>query len=207
MKRADDDKGGQKGKGKKVEKEDEISTQAPARVVIKAPADVRITFNGQATTRRSTEETFLTPDLEPGRTYAYRVTASVVREGKPVTRNERVVVRAGKRSVVDFTDLGEATASAKGDPARVTVLLPAGARLYVDGQAYGSSARQTFATPRLDKRKVYYYTLQAEKPAGDRSQNDVRRVNVEAGKSVTVDFRSRSVASRWTSFETPRRTS
>jgi uncharacterized protein (TIGR03000 family) len=176
-----------KGKGKDKDKDDEIS--APARVVIKAAADVRITFNGQATPRRSTEETFLTPELAPGRTYAYRVVASAVRDGKPVTRDQRITVRAGRRTVLDLTNLGdERTVEALGDPAKVTVLMPQGARLSIDGQDFGRSTKQTFTTPKLEKGRKFYYTIQTE--------TDVRRVTVESGKTVTVDFRTRKVASR-----------
>jgi uncharacterized protein (TIGR03000 family) len=161
-------------------------------VVIKAARDVKVTFNGVTTNRKSEEELFLTPNLRPGQTYAYQVKAEVYRDGKKVTRTRRVLVRAGTRSRVDFSDLGTAVAS-KGESARVTVLLPQGTRLYVDGKAYGTTSKQTFTTPRLEKGKNYFYSLKAEKL--DDGQADVRRVNVQAGKEVTVDFRQRNLAS------------
>src|SRR5437660_1253881 len=43
----------------------------PATVVVKAPADVRLMVNGQATPLNRTEETFTTPNLEPGNSYSY----------------------------------------------------------------------------------------------------------------------------------------
>jgi uncharacterized protein (TIGR03000 family) len=185
------DKDKDKDKGDKNDK-DEVSQ--PATVVISAPRDVTVTFNGQVTNRTSEVESFQTPNLTPGRSYAYQVKAEAVRDGKKVTRSKRVLVRAGGRSRVDFTDMDTVAASTEtSDSARVLVLLPEGSRLYVDGKAYGTSARQTFTTPKLEKGKVYYYTVKSERMEDNKA--DTRRVNVEAGKDVTVDFRDRNVVS------------
>jgi uncharacterized protein (TIGR03000 family) len=188
-----DDKDEDKDKGKKKDDDDEASARAPATVVIKAARDVIVTFNGRVTNRRSEEESFQTPDLVPGRSYAYQVRAEAVRDGQPVTRSMRLLVRAGGRTRVDFSDLGTAVASTEREAARIIVLLPDGARLSVDGTAYGTSSKQTFTTPRLEKGKVYHYTVKVEKADGGKAET--RKVKVEAGKEVTVDFRGRSVVS------------
>jgi uncharacterized protein (TIGR03000 family) len=94
------------GKKKKV---DEVRTPAPASVLVKAPADVMIRVNGQRISRRATEETFLTPALRPGQAYAYQFQAEVTRNGERVTRSRQVIVRTGRRSVVDFSDLASAS--------------------------------------------------------------------------------------------------
>jgi len=189
----DKDKEKEKGKGKDKGKDepDEVSS-TPATVVIKAPLDVTVSFNGRITRRNSEEESFKTPRLAPGRAYAYQVRAETTREGKKLTRNKRVLVRAGRTATVDFMDLDVAAAKEEPVPARVTVLLPAGSKLVVDGKEYGTAARQTFTTPKLEPGKAYFYTVKAENL--DDGKADTRRVNVEAGKEVTVDFRDRSVA-------------
>jgi uncharacterized protein (TIGR03000 family) len=180
-------------KPKNDKDKDEASFGTPATVVIKAPADVTISFNGQVTTRRSNEESFQTPRLAPGRTYAYQVKAEALRDGKPVTQSKRVTVQGGGRTIVDFTDLGTTAVSSDNASARVTVLVPSGSKLYVDGKDYGTNSRQTFTTPKLEKGKVYYYTVKVENPETGKAQS--RRINVEAGKEVTVDLRDRSVVS------------
>src|SRR5262249_17721710 len=104
MEKANDkDKGEQLGKPKK--EDDEVRAPAPARVLVKAPADVVLLVNGQRVARRSTEETYLTPALQPGQTYAYRFQPQVVRNGETITRSREITVRTGRRSVVDFSDL------------------------------------------------------------------------------------------------------
>jgi uncharacterized protein (TIGR03000 family) len=194
MEDEDKGKGEDKDGKKKLDDDDGDEINAvPAMVMVKAATDVKVTFNGVATNRRSEEEVFLTPDLRPGRTYAYQVKAEAYRDGKKVTRTRRVLVRAGTRSRVDFSDMGTAVASNDGESARVTVLLPQDTRLYIAGKAYGTTSKQTFTTPRLKKGKSYHYSIKAERL--DDGQADVRRVNVQAGKEVTVDFRQRNLAS------------
>ncbi len=125
-----------------VEKQS-ATAPAAATVVIKAPMDVRITVNGQATDRQSAEQIFTTPDLQPGKTYSYDFRAEAVRGGKTVTRTQTVIVKAGQESRADFGDLTAADA-----PAHVTITAPADARLTVDGVEIPGLARM-FSTPPL----------------------------------------------------------
>jgi uncharacterized protein (TIGR03000 family) len=167
---------------------DGVNRPATARVVVKAPADVKVTVNGQVTSRRSTEEEFQTPELKPGHLYSYVFQAEVVREGKPVTRTQRVMVRAGQRSLVDFNDLRAGNA----ETATVKVVLPPAGRLYVDGKHIPTtSAHSTFETPRLDSGRVYRYNLEVRFADSQGSEVLAEKVLVEAGKEVTVDFAAR----------------
>ena len=74
---------------------------AAGTVTVSLPADAVLSFNGTAVTGSGPTRTFRTPPLEPGREYAYDLTAEVVRGGERQTLTGRVVVRAG----------GEATAT------------------------------------------------------------------------------------------------
>jgi len=161
----------------------EIGTGAPATVVVKAPLAATVKANGEVTTRRAAEESFQTPALVAGKAFAYNFEATLKKDGKTLTASRRVTVQAGGRAVVDFSDLGAEEA-----PAKVTVLLPEGAKLTVNGVVYGSGARQSFDTPKLAKGKRYFYTVEAERKQGGRAVTEKRRITVEAGKAVTVDF-------------------
>jgi uncharacterized protein (TIGR03000 family) len=172
--------------GEGREGEGDVRVRRPATVIVKAAEDVKITVNGQETPRRSTEESFLTPNLPVGRNYDYLFTAEARRGGKKVTRTERISVRPGETTEVDFRDMDRAVVSS--EPARVTVVLPAGARLYVNGVAVEAKGKQTFQTPSLRKGRTFYYTVKAELMRGGRKVTESQRVSVEAGKAVTVDF-------------------
>lgn len=163
----------------------EEAAAAPATVVVKAPLGATVKVNGQVATRRTAEETFRTPALRAGRTFAYNFEASLEKGGQVVTSSKRITVQANGRAVVDFTDLGTEAAVAS---AKVTVVLPKGAKLYVNDVAYAGDGTQTFDTPKLAKGKRFYYTVRAESTRDGRPVSESRRVPVEAGKEVTVDF-------------------
>jgi uncharacterized protein (TIGR03000 family) len=178
--------------GKTIEGKDkdgkEVSIRRPATVVVKADSDVEIKVNGQATPRKTTEEAYTTPALVPGRLYSYTFVAEVTRDGKKQTETKEVTVRAGRRTVVDFTSLGTAVAKAEAEAASVTVILPEGAKLTVNDVAVNAEGKQTFQTPKLEKGKSYFYTVKAELTRDGKPVSETRRVDVAAGKEVTVDF-------------------
>jgi len=167
------------------------ATKKPAFVVIKASSDVKISVNGQETKRTSASQTFDTPPLVAGKSYAYNVAAEVVREGKTYTTSKRVTVKAGEVSEVDFGDMSAVVAEQRAQTARITVMLPEGGKLLVDGKEQQTKAvMQTFETPKLAKGKSYFYVLRVEMKVGKDVDVQAKRVTVEAGKDTTVDFRS-----------------
>jgi uncharacterized protein (TIGR03000 family) len=170
----------------------ETSDAIPAQVVIKAPTDVRILVNGQMAVRDAAVMTFTTPGLRKGKSYSYQVKAEMVREGETVTETKEVMVQAGHEAVIDFTHLkAPPVIQATATTALVTVNLPPDAKLYVDGGAYPLQANQrTFATPALAKGKDYFYELKAEVVRDGKTHTETRKVAVEPGKHVKVDFKT-----------------
>ena len=150
--------------------------------------DATITVNGQSLDHARAEQVFTTPDLEQGKVYAYDFQAQVVRDGKTVTRNQKVTVKAGQQSRADFSELSRDDA-----PARVTITAPADARVTVDNIEIPASSR-TFQTPTLENGRTYYYTVKADVVRNGKTVSDSKRVTLEAGKDVTVEFKEPSVA-------------
>ncbi len=153
-----------------------------ATIVVQGVEGAQLYADGQLIKESGSSRTFVSPELQPGRDYYYTLKVKRTRDGKAVTQSKRVYVRAGQTARVDFT----ATATA-----RVTVRLPKDARLTVDGVPFPSpSTTRTFETPRLDAGRQYYYTLRAEVVREGQPRAASRRVVVEAGKDVQVDFRN-----------------
>ncbi len=75
---------------------------APARLKVNLPADARLTIQGQASQSRGGERTFQSPALEPGKTYTYKLKATWSENGKAVTVEKDVDVRAGGEVAVDL---------------------------------------------------------------------------------------------------------
>jgi uncharacterized protein (TIGR03000 family) len=144
--------------------------------------------DGQETPRNAVEESFTTPDLEPGRSYQYVFTAEAVRDGKTVTRTKRVTVQAGRMSEADFSEMSDNQGAA--DVAKVTVRVPQDAKVYVDGVVCPiESGKSTFETPKLQAGRQYFYTIKAEMVRDGQNVSESRRVIVQAGKSTSVEFK------------------
>jgi len=104
-----DGRDGRDGKGK-TGGTDDNPIAAPATLLVTLPADAALKIDNYQTTSTSGTRVFTTPSLEPGKEFSYKLTASVVRDGK--TREvERVVkVRAGETTPVTL-DVSEAVAA------------------------------------------------------------------------------------------------
>ncbi len=69
--------------------------------------------------------------------------------------------------------------------------MPKDAKLFVDGNRREmNSEMQTFETPKLEPGKTYYYVFRSDSIRDGETKGEERRVVVEAGKNVTVDFRT-----------------
>ncbi len=76
------------------------STEAPATIVVTLPNDARLTIDGTPTSSLSDRRVFVSPSLPMGRDYHYTLTAKVTRDGRPVTIEKKVTVRAGEQTQV-----------------------------------------------------------------------------------------------------------
>jgi uncharacterized protein (TIGR03000 family) len=73
---------------------------SPATVVVRLPADARLTIDGTPTRSTGATRTFLSPPLETGAPGQYVLRAEIVRGGRALGVRQRVQVRAGTVSVV-----------------------------------------------------------------------------------------------------------
>jgi len=80
----------------------------PATLVVELPADATLTVDGTATTSTSSSRVFITPALQPGRTYTYTLSAQVMRDGGVQTVTREVAVRAGEQTQVQLDIPGTA---------------------------------------------------------------------------------------------------
>ncbi len=75
-----------------------------AQIQVKLPdGDGEVWFDGQKTRQTGTSRTFVTPALEPGKSFSYQVSAAWHHNGRLVTAERTVNVSAGNTSYVDFT--------------------------------------------------------------------------------------------------------
>jgi uncharacterized protein (TIGR03000 family) len=76
-------------------------TTAHIRLIVSA--GTKVWFDNSATQQTGSVRSFESPELTPGKDYAYDVTARWTENGKEVTRTRHVGVSAGSSVTVDFT--------------------------------------------------------------------------------------------------------
>ena len=157
-----------------------------ATVVVNLPADAALYVDGVKANLSSETRTFQTPGLTEGKDFYYTVKVEAVRNGETVTEEKRVVVRGGETARVTF---GELTVKAPKATAKVMVKVPADAKLYVDGVLCPQTTPvRSFETPKLDAGVTYTYTLKAELVRNGKTMTDSKKIEMQAGKEVSVDF-------------------
>jgi uncharacterized protein (TIGR03000 family) len=81
--------------------------------------------------------------------------------------------------------------------ANITVELPAGSKLYVDGNLVtGEETVRHFHTPALARGKQYYYTMKAEVTVAGKPVVEEKQIVVRAGERVTEKFEKLSAAAK-----------
>ena len=75
---------------------------APARIIVRVPADAKLTVDGVDCPLTTETRAFDTPNLQPGQQFYYTVQAQVTRDGKSVSEIKRVIFEAGSSVDVEF---------------------------------------------------------------------------------------------------------
>lgn len=106
---------------------------ARATVIVRLPADARLTADGRTLNLTGSERRFVSPELPQGQEFVYKFTAEYERDGETVTVAKKVAVRAGITTSVAFADL----TSPKGSdaPGTTTATTPAKGAVPTSGPA------------------------------------------------------------------------
>ncbi len=73
-----------------------------AFVNVVVPPNAQVTFEGQPTTQTGMFRRYQSPPLDPGKEFTYDIQARWNQNGKEVTQDRHVRVRAGQQAMVDF---------------------------------------------------------------------------------------------------------
>jgi uncharacterized protein (TIGR03000 family) len=79
-----------------------IETTTAASLDVRVPADAQIWFDGEPTSQTGSIRSFVSPPLEPGKSFTYEIRARWVDNGNVVDLIKQVQVHAGDRVPVDF---------------------------------------------------------------------------------------------------------
>jgi uncharacterized protein (TIGR03000 family) len=161
--------------------DESLPDPAPATVRVRLPEDARLYFDGEETQSTAAVREFISPVLEPGKTYSYSLVGTVVRGGRTVSVRREVDVRAGEVTEVTLAFPRPPA------PATLVVRLPADARLSLDGETVrsGGSVRR-LESPELPYGKTYSYTITGQVYRDGRTVTDRKVVDVRADQVTEV---------------------
>ena len=80
----------------------ERGDRASVRVMVPT-REAKVWFENEATKQQGTDRLYTSPPLERGRPYHYTIKASWLENGREITREQTVPVRAGQEAVANFT--------------------------------------------------------------------------------------------------------
>jgi uncharacterized protein (TIGR03000 family) len=98
-------------------------------------------------------------------------------------------------SVITMPTVGIVKIEPEEEEANIIIDVPAGAKLYIDGQLVNSENRK-FHTPKLPKNKKFYYDLKAEMVVNGKPVTEERMIIVKAGDSINERFGALHTASK-----------
>jgi uncharacterized protein (TIGR03000 family) len=105
------DKDGEKLKPPKDD--DKVVAPAPAIIIVTLPADAKLTIDGYVSKQTSSERRLVTPVLRPGQEFTYTLVAETMQDGQPISQQQRITVRAGEQTPVNFTLSGTPAAASR----------------------------------------------------------------------------------------------
>jgi uncharacterized protein (TIGR03000 family) len=81
----------------------EVRGPVPATIIVTLPDDATLMVDDTPTRSTTSRRVFISPPLEPGKTFHYTFKAEAMRDNKPVNTSQRVEVRAGQVTRVELT--------------------------------------------------------------------------------------------------------
>jgi uncharacterized protein (TIGR03000 family) len=73
-----------------------------AHITVRVPANADLEFEGQKTQQKGSMREFVSPPLTPGKDYTYDIKARWTENGRDMTKDQHVTVRAGSQAMVNF---------------------------------------------------------------------------------------------------------
>mgnify|MGYP002621506819 CR=1 FL=1 len=178
--------------------------RSSALLTVKVPEGAKVFVNDRPTTSEGAERDYISHNLRPGARYGYTVRAEFQRNGKTVSEEKTVRLTAGQTVALDFGDGDPQVQTAEtpdedtGKPTKLTVHLPADAKLYLAGKETTSTGPlREFATTKLPAGAEWNtYAIRAVVQRDGHQEVRERTIRLKAGESrdVTIDFDTPKVA-------------
>jgi len=172
-----------------------------ALLSVSVPAETKIFINGTATTSTGSERQFVSRGLSSGNRYDYEVRAEITRDGQTITETKNVTLAAGQQVNLSFNFEGnkEAPVAGKAASTKLTIHVPADAKVYLAGRETSSTGEvREFSTSKLaagTEWKDYTVHVTANIDGRDVSKDETITLTGGQDRDLTFDFNSSPIAS------------
>jgi uncharacterized protein (TIGR03000 family) len=165
---------------------------------VNVPAEAKIFVNGTATTSTGSDRQFVSRGLTAGNRYAYEVRAEYTKDGKAVNETKTVTLGPGQMVNLAFSFDGDKPSVASKSKTKLTVHVPADAKVYLAGNETSSTGDvREFTTSKLDGGVEWKdYTVKVVSNVDGREVSKEQTITLTGGedRDLSFDFNSNSVA-------------
>ena len=172
--------------------EDEGEVTGLAKLHVSVPAGAQVMLNGRPTASTGTDRLYIPYGLMPGEQYRYEIRVQGTRDGEELDQTKIVMVRAGEQSRLTFAfdDTDEISATREPVQTRLTVKLPADAKLKLVGtETLLSGPVRTFSTTNLEAGEAWRdYHVEVTLEHDGRLLTRKKTITLHGGESVTLSF-------------------
>jgi uncharacterized protein (TIGR03000 family) len=168
-----------------------LETAGSAVIEVSVPADAKVFVNNKETTSTGDSRSYVSNNLQTGRTYLYNFRVEFAQDGETVVKNESVKLSAGDRVALSFGANEESQQlSASGTKTELKITVPENAKVFLAGSPTDQAGTvRTYATHRLSEGQTWTdYTVRVEAEVNGKMEVRQETLTITGGESYELAF-------------------
>lgn len=166
-------------------------TTSSAVIEVTVPADAKVFVNNKETTSTGNTRSYVSNNLQAGKTYLYNFRVEFSQDGKTVVKNESVKLSAGDRVALSFgTNKEPQHISAADTRTELKLTVPENAKVFLAGSPTDQTGSvRTYVTHRLSAGQTWAgYTVRVEAEVNGKTEVREEKLAIVGGKSFELAF-------------------
>jgi uncharacterized protein (TIGR03000 family) len=165
--------------------------ETSAVIEVTVPADAKVFVNDKETTSTGNSRSYVSNNLQAGKTYLYNFRVEFSQDGEPVVKTESVKLAAGDRVALAFGGNDESQLiSAASAKTELKITVPENATVFLAGSATDQTGTvRTYATQRLSEGQTWTdYTIRVEAEVNGKTEVREEKLTITGGESYELAF-------------------
>jgi uncharacterized protein (TIGR03000 family) len=165
-----------------------LETAGSAVIEVAVPDEAKVFVNDKETTSTGNTRSYVSNNLELGKTYLYKFRVEFAQDGETVVKNESIKLSAGDRVTLSF---GANEASQQlSSTTELKVTVPANAKVFLAGSPTDQTGTlRTYATRRLSAGQTWVdYTVRVEAEVNGKTEVREETLTITGGETYELAF-------------------